>query len=358
MSPIKFKPLLAATVMSAIYMAGIPTTSQAAVQNKILETKITQEMQPAAKKGSVDYVIPAAVNGVRRYIVEFEKEPVARVHNLSDKVGMNSATTQAYIAELKNDQTVFEQKLPSVLSSMDVKQKYILSYNGIALYMLEKEASLVEAMPGVKRVILDKDYVLNTDAGPKLIGADNLWNGTNPDVGTATGEGMVVGIIDSGINSGHPSFADTDADGYVHTNPLGAGNYLGACDPGNVDQYIPAFTCNSKLIGGYDFVFDLVDFGAGDFDIEGPEDEGGHGSHTSSTAAGNKVDNVPYVGQNLTISGVARQANVIMYDACYEASDGRGLCPGVSTLKSVEQAIEDGIVDVINYYWWWYFTME
>ncbi|MCX7544111.1 S8 family serine peptidase [Marinicella sp. S6413] len=161
------------------------------------------------------------------------------------------------------------------------------------------------------------------------------------------GTGVVVGIIDSGINSTHPSFAETDESGYTHNNPLGSGNYLGACDPSNTDQFVASFTCNDKLIGGYDFVNGLQ--GSGE-DVPGPEDENGHGSHTAATAAGNTLNSASYLGvSNITISGVAPKANVIMYDSCYTATDGRGLCPGVSTLASVEQAIEDGIVDVINY---------
>ncbi len=36
----------------------------------------------------------------------------------------------------------------------------------------------------------------------------------------------MIGVLDRGINSDHPSFADIGGDGYDHTNPLGSGNYL------------------------------------------------------------------------------------------------------------------------------------
>ncbi len=339
MSPTKFKPLLAATVMSAIYMAGVPTTAQAVVQNQQIPS---QQIKKTDVKGGSDYVIPESnKDGQRRYIVQLEKEPAI------SPTASSRQNIEAYVNQLITEQNALESAISSTLNrSVNSIADYQRAYNGIALMLSEREASIVSNMNNVKQVHLDKDYVLHTDAGPQLIGADNLWNGTDPDVGTATGEGIVVGVIDSGINSGHPSFAETDVDGYIHTNPLGAGNYLGACDPSNTDQYVASFTCNDKLIGGYDFVNGLQGSGT---DILGPEDENGHGSHTASTAAGNKVENVPLNELNVTISGVAKHANVIMYDACYTATDGRGLCPGVSTLASVEQAIEDGIVDVINY---------
>ena len=67
------------------------------------------------------------------------------------------------------------------------------------------------------------------------------------------GEGIVIGTIDTGISPGNSSFADVGDDGYDHTNPLGAGNYLGVCDPANAAQFDPDFACNDKLIGAYVF---------------------------------------------------------------------------------------------------------
>jgi len=159
------------------------------------------------------------------------------------------------------------------------------------------------------------------------------------------GEGVVVGVIDTGVDPWNPSFAATGDDGYTHQNPLGEGTYLGVCDPANtapaagVVAYDPTFPCNEKLIG-------VWGFSASD---PSPRDTDGHGSHTASTAAGNVVKD-PVV-QTPTgsftvdlISGVAPHANVIVYDGCI---DGGG-CPGASLQAARDQALLDG-VDVINY---------
>lgn len=154
------------------------------------------------------------------------------------------------------------------------------------------------------------------------------------------GEGVVVGVIDTGIDPWNPSFAVAGSDGYTHTNPLGEGHYLGVCDPSNtappsgVVAYDPTFPCNSKLIGvwGYKAV------------APSPRDTEGHGSHTASTAAGNIVAN-PVVNTPTgsftvdMISGVAPHANIIAYGAC---------CAGSSLQAARDQALIDG-VDVINY---------
>ncbi len=126
-------------------------------------------------------------------------------------------------------------------------------------------------------------------------------------------------------------------------NPLGDGVYLGVCDPAD-PSYDASFVCNDKLIGGWEFAYDYIT--SADFDYPTPEDEDGHGSHTSSTTAGNKVSATLYAPTtNLTrpISGVAPRANIIIYDVCHS-----GGCPFVSTTAAAEQAVIDG-VDVINY---------
>src|SRR5690554_6769685 len=199
MSPTKFKPLLAATVMSAIYMAGIPTTSQAVAHNTSLDVNLSV----SAKKGGADYSYPEARrDGTRRYIIQMGDS--AQIAAISSRNSVDSIAST-----IEQQQNQFIAQLSGTLNSnFEVLQQYQYSYNGIALYMSDADAATVERMAGVKQVLLDKDYHLQTDAGPQLIGADNLWNGANPDVGTATGEGMVVGIIDSGINFDHPSFAE------------------------------------------------------------------------------------------------------------------------------------------------------
>ena len=107
------------------------------------------------------------------------------------------------------------------------------------------------------------------------------------------GEGVIVGVLDTGINPANPSFADVvpvedGGDGYDHTNPLGAGIYKGVCDPAN-PKYIADWGCNDKLIGYWDF--DVANNNDGNYDDDG------HGSHTASTAAGNQVDATAYAAK-------------------------------------------------------------
>lgn len=258
---------------------------------------------------------------------------------------------QEYVDYLQTRQQQMETRM-SLMVGRDITPRLTMQHalNGMIVDLTESEASAMRRMPDVRLVEENRDVPMDTDLGPQLIGATPVWTGTNPGApGPFQGENVVYGVIDSGINFGSPSFAGVGpVDGYVHNNPLGSGNYLGTCVAGGADDG----RCNDKLIGGYDFVCGAPGNQCGVTNIReepGFGDTNGHGSHTASTAAGNTRD-VLFSGNNLRISGVAPRANVIAYDVCYtNAATGQGLCPTVSSVAAVNQAVADGIVDVINF---------
>ena len=250
------------------------------------------------------------------------------------RLDADSTTSRAYLGYLRTKQDAAVAAINAALGrSVKVVFRYDTALNGLAVEISQADAGRVATLAGVTKVIADTELELVTDNGPAWIGAPSVWDGTAN--GTATkGEGIVAGIIDTGINHDHPSFADVGADGYNHTNPNGPGVYFGACAVAGL------LLCNDKLIGMYDFT------GAG----TGPEDDNGHGSHTASTTAGNVVD-AGLVAPTITItrraSGVAPHANIIAYKACFSAGPEGG-CLETGTVASIDQAVADG-VDVINF---------
>lgn len=254
-----------------------------------------------------------------------------------------SPASRAYLGWLEGRQG---ERLAAIEAALGRTVPVIFAYraagNGLALRLSAAEAEVVRGLAGVAEVVPDRDQPLDTDRGPVFIGADTIWDGSQTGgLPGSEGEGAVVGVIDSGVNMDHPSFSDQPVDGHAYENPLGAGNHVGWCDPGN-PNFDPQFVCNEKLIGAWDFA-DAVSV-----DDDGPEDSDGHGSHTASTAAGNHLD---YSDDGVAdISGVAPHANLITYDACYvDPGSGLGLCPFSATSASVDQAVLDGVVDAINY---------
>ncbi len=232
-----------------------------------------------------------------------------------------------------------------------VRFSYTNAVNGVAVELTRDEAMATAELPGVVSVQVDETRELQTDVGPEWIGAPAIWDGSATPVGSdgaIQGEGIVAGIIDSGINPANPSFQDQvpasmGGDEFDITNPRGEGSYVGVCSADNADIFVADFGCNDKLIGAWSFV-------KGPADPNSPYDLGGHGSHTASTTAGSQVDATVFSAKDTefefsatrNIEGVAPHANIIAYDVCTAG------CPLTAILAAIDQAIVDG-VDVINY---------
>lgn len=213
--------------------------------------------------------------------------------------------------------------------TLEFEQQYLGALNGAVARMTLDEARRIRHLDFVRGVFLDEERELQTDVGPEHIGAPLIWNGQNTGMIATRGEGIIIGVLDTGINFSHPAFAESDGDGYTHTNPYGVGVYRGWCasNPGH---------CNSKLIGAYG----LNPLGGS------PVDDNGHGSHVAATAAGNRhlasftVGGDPYTRH---ISGVAPRANIVAYQVC------RPNCPVSSSVAAIDSAIINDQVDVLNY---------
>jgi len=276
------------------------------------------------------------MDGREIYIVELAGRPLALSQPRSErKLDTGSETSLRYVENLRRrqDETLagIRAKLGREVAAL---RQYTRAFNGMALELSKEEAGLISRLPGVRRVQGDARYRLQADAGPGWIGAPGIWNGTQTGGLPGTkGDGVVIGIVDSGINMDHRSFSDVGADGHDHVNPRGAGNYVGWCDPAN-PKYDPALVCNDKLIGVWSF----------DYWDDSPEDEVGHGTQLASIAAGNLL-NVPVTASLVrTISGAAPHANLIAYDVC--GSYGY-YCYSSDIVAAIDQALEDG-VDVLN----------
>jgi subtilisin family serine protease len=245
---------------------------------------------------------------------------------------MQSADSQGYAQMLTaHRESVLRAVVQELGHAVQPRHAFQTASNGFSVVLDEAEAARIATLPGVAIVRPSRVKRVLTDAGPQWIGASTLWNGGVAGIAATKGEGVVIGIIDTGINPTHPSFAAAGGDGYTITNPRG--HYYGLCASGQA-------ACTPKLIGIYDF----TDEGSKGVDTVG------HGSHVAGIAAGDAIaDALNGITTSLTrnVSGVAPHANIIMYKAC-TLKDGTGTCDESDIVASIDQAVTDG-VDVINY---------
>ncbi|MET6760040.1 S8 family serine peptidase [Pseudoalteromonas sp. NCIMB_1079] len=281
------------------------------------------------------------------------------------RLDVKSTDAVQYTNYLEDKQQSFLSKARLSLGKQaNVVYQYKNAFNGVAMRLTQEQAVKLAALDGVDYIERERMETMDTDTGPIHIGATQVWQGEGNSASNM-GEGVIIGVIDSGVNTDHDSFADIGGDGYDHTNPWGAGNYVGDCAGDFVEL------CNDKLIGvrSYASVTDNYD----DVEVFGTtppakngEDYGGHGSHTASTAGGNILKNVPLIALETgvlesdgivndtfsfeQISGVAPHANIVAYQICSpgNADDKYTGCPGAAIVAALDDAVADG-VDVLNY---------
>jgi hypothetical protein len=228
---------------------------------------------------------------------------------------------------------------------------YGYAFNGFAAELTAAQAQQLAQTRGVVAVTKDELMRRTTSSTPAflgLTGSEGFW------ATKAKGEGVVIGIIDSGVWPEHPSFSDrTDTNGNASKDgKLGyqqLPGWHGRCVPGDLFN---ASHCNQKLIGAQ---FYNAGFGGNagvltelPYEFNSPRDTDGHGTHTASTAGGNA--NVPATGAAApfgSISGMAPRARVSVYKVCWGRGDEGG-CFSTDSVAAIDQAVADG-VDVINF---------
>jgi subtilisin family serine protease len=255
------------------------------------------------------------------------------------KINPNSAHVRKYQKFLGAAQ---DASLASAGANQSARvNSYTIALSGYSAILTEAQAKAIEAQAGVVKVMEDVMRFPDTDASGEFLG---LTAEGGAYVKGFDGEGVVVGVIDSGIWPEHPSFAD---DGSYAAPPITLDDSRPNCEFGNMahNPLDAPFTCNNKLIGARQMLdtYRLL-IGADPGEYDSARDENGHGSHTASTAVGNSGVAASMLGiPRGTISGIAPRAHVVAYK-------GLGDLGGFSSdlAAAIDQAVADG-VDVINY---------
>ncbi|XP_074374889.1 subtilisin-like protease SBT1.7 [Apium graveolens] len=226
----------------------------------------------------------------------------------------------------------------SMLSSLGddgVSPTHLYTYthvmNGFSAVLSKSHVEQLHQMPGHLATFNESFGHRHTTHTPKFLGLKKhvgLW----PTSGF--GDDMIIGIIDTGIWPESRSFND-------HDMPPVPSRWRGACETG-VD--FNSTNCNNKLIGARSFskgMKQVLNISKTD-DYDSPRDFMGHGTHTSSIAAGNRVPFADYFGYAKgTASGIAPKARLAMYKVLF--AYGSYDAAASDTLAGMDQAIEDGV---------------
>jgi uncharacterized repeat protein (TIGR01451 family) len=268
--------------------------------------------------------------------------PTSPLVTNASRLDVNTSESQSYLKYLQTRHDRFIADAQAAIPGARAIYRYEMVLGGISMIIPSDQFDTLKKMPGVKKVYEDGSEQLTTEVSPEFMGADILWSELGGQ--DAAGEGVVVGIIDSGIWPEHPSFSDPDPLGKAYPAP--PATWKGTqCQYGSTVPGDNAFTCNNKLIGAYMFLDAYqADTGLSPNEFKSARDDNGHGTHTASTAAGNRGVTAVMSGVNRgVVSGIAPRAHVVNYRAC-----ASGFCMHSDSVAAINQAIADG-VDVINF---------
>ncbi|WP_424937246.1 MULTISPECIES: S8 family serine peptidase [Bacteria] len=337
---------------------------------------VAGSLAPSASAASGEEVTsPAAAAGTPgQYIVLMKDDPVATYEggigglprtkpDQGNTLNARSGASKEYIDYLKAEQDALAEKVGATPDS-----QYQVTVNGFSAALSGEQVDTLRASKDVLGVFPDEirhpDEQSSTEylgLGDDTAGAGGLWDALG-GAGQA-GEGVVVGVIDTGIAPENPSFAGDALKSKEQSDdqPYTDGQYV-YVDKSEGRQFRSrivagegwdATAYSTKLVGAQYFSAGAT---ANGFDFQhdylSPRDTEGHGSHTASTAAGN-FGVTASVGQiERSFSGVAPAAKVSAYKACYSGPEPAvktdDICASSDLLAAIDQAVADG-VDVINY---------
>ncbi|XP_015892876.3 subtilisin-like protease SBT3 [Ziziphus jujuba] len=230
--------------------------------------------------------------------------------------------------------------LSSLSSSNGLLPTHLYTYNhviyGFSAVLSPEHLHQLSRIPGHIATYPEMFGHLHTTHTPQFLGLNNhsgLW----PISGF--GDDVIIGILDTGIWPESESFDDEGM-------PPLPERWRGGCESG---MEFNSSNCNRKLIGARSFSKGIKRRGLNisrTNDYDSPRDFMGHGTHTSSTAAGRHVDNVEYFGYAKgTATGIAPMARLAMYKVVFDGDTYETAASDV--LAGMDQAIADG-VDIMS----------
>ncbi|CAI5954043.1 unnamed protein product [Closterium sp. NIES-64] len=231
---------------------------------------------------------------------------------------------------------------------------YTYLTNSFAAQLTVAEARRLRRHPAVAEVERDEIVRVTSVHSPEFLKLDSsLWpaNGGQSNAG----EGVIIGVIDTGIWPEHPSFSNPDPNGAPYsTAPV---RWRGVCTKTN------DFTaCNGKVVGARYFMKGMErEYGRVDsrLDYRSPRDMDQHGTWCAGAAAGNAGVDVTKGGRTFgTASGMAPRARLAIYKGLWSTDGYEGVGVGVregvgvtsDLVAAANKAVADG-VDIISCSW-------
>lgn len=304
----------------------LPSISSAATAD--LQTGLFLKAQKALKVETAPaFISPElSTNSSRqvRVIVQLEGDPIA-VDKYTARTGAQAFTAQSeQKAEsvIANEQSTFVDKAAKHGISLQVNYQYNTVLNGLEVTLPANKIPELAKLPGVKSIHENKTYYsIPVQDPPTLTASEATYDNAPLDqIGVPeawakglTGEGINIGVIDTGIDYEHPDLKAAykgGYDSYEHDNDPYEEPLLDKKD----DPYGTGFSGTT------------------------------HGTHVSGTIAGQAANKSSEIVQK----GIAYKSNLYVYKVLgRNAKTGRSSGSSAQVIDGIEHAVKDGM-NVIN----------
>ena len=262
-----------------------------------------------------------------RIVIELEDAPLLDSHKVSQYASvtdfLDSAPAQSAEQKLKRARKAVKSQLATKLDDVEVRYEYTTVFNGLSVEADYADLETIQDLPGVKDAYVSQVYQLIEPVNEtKLADSVPAIGGDISQKTGYTGKGMVVAILDTGLDTSHeafqnavnaPKFTKQDIAEKLESDSLRVGNV-------NVDSIYQS----DKIPFAYDY------YGS-DTNVSGGNS---HGTHVAGIVGANK-------GQ---VTGVAPDAQLMIMKIF--GDDGSGAYD-----SDIIAALEDAVVlgaDAVN----------
>lgn len=262
-----------------------------------------------------------------RVIVMLEEKGLLE-QGFSTKEISTSSRAKAATRILERQQNTIMAQISTVSADAELKYHYTIAANGFALEIPYGDMQKIAAIKGIREVFVAPRYDVPEDQSDRTV--DPLVYASSSDVGAVEiweagydGNGMIISVIDTGLDMDHPSFAAAPEEPALTLEDVQS-----VMDSLNApDMYSGATAERLYRSEKIPFAFNYVDR---NLDVtHDNDDQGDHGTHVSGIAAANRLDSTPVVG-------VAPDAQVLVMKV-FGASGG-------AYFDDILAALEDSIV--------------
>jgi subtilisin family serine protease len=282
---------------------------------------------------------PQDPNEVVDILVELGDEPAAAVlasQSLTPGTAAAEKTAAKVQQTLLRRQATVQSRLDRSLrqEQVDYTYSYTMLFNGFALRTTRKNLETIQSAKGVSRAFVAGSYTL-----PTVEQADTQALQVALATNQFTGKGMTIAVLDTGLDTAHPAFANASADAKFTKDYVSG--ILQAADL-NAEALMPGVTADDVYLSAkIPFAFDYAGKDAqvapgSKWDAANLE----HGTHVAGISAGYAVDGEGAV----TFSGVAPDAQVIPMKVFDDSGTGAAT---TTILAALEDACRLG-VDAVN----------